>query len=112
MAALPSCFSVHMKSCRVWAISAAFVILPVQANQALAQKNACLSCHALERKVVGPAFQEVARRYAGKLEAPALAQRIKSGGAGHWGVVAMPSQDRLSEADAQVLARWILSGAR
>lgn len=112
MAAFPSLSCVPMKICQVLALGAAFAILPVQANQALAQKNACLSCHALERKVVGPAFQEVARRYAGKLEPEALAQRIKSGGAGHWGVVAMPAQDRLSQADAQVLARWILSGAR
>ncbi|MEY2621247.1 MAG: hypothetical protein RIT26_1067 [Pseudomonadota bacterium] len=84
---------------------------PVLANQALAQKNGCLACHAVDKKVVGPAYQEVAKKYAGK-SADELAKSIKAGGAGKWGPVPMPAQAALSDADAKALATWILGGAK
>lgn len=83
------------------------------ANQALAQKNACLACHAVDKKLVGPAFQDVAKKYAGQADAQAqLAKSIKAGGSGKWGPVPMPAQAALSEADANVLATWILQGSQ
>lgn len=86
---------------------------PAFASKELAQKNACIACHATEKKMVGPAFLEVAKKYAGQKDAEAaLAKSIKAGGAGKWGPVPMPAQPGLSDADAQTLAAWILQGAR
>jgi cytochrome c len=84
---------------------------PVLANQALAQKNGCLACHAVDKKLVGPSYQDVARKDAG-VKPEELAKRIKSGGSGHWGQVPMPPQPALSDADAKTLAAWILGGAK
>ena len=85
---------------------------PALANQALAQKSGCLACHAVDKKIVGPAYQEVAKKYAGNTKPEELAKRIKAGGSGHWGPVPMPPQAALSEADAKTLATWILGGAK
>lgn len=83
------------------------------ANQALAQKNACLACHAVDKKLVGPAFQDIAKKYAGQADAQAqLVKSIKAGGSGKWGPIPMPAQAALSEADAGTLAAWILAGAK
>ncbi len=98
--------------------SAAFVLLavasvPASANLALAQKNACVACHAVDKKLLGPAYQEVAKKYAGQKDAEAmLAASIKKGGMGKWGQIPMPAQPALSEADALTLAKWILGGAK
>jgi cytochrome c len=86
---------------------------PVWASQALAQKNACMACHAVEKKLVGPSYRDVAKKYAGQKDAEAnLVQSIKAGGAGKWGPVPMPAQADLSDADAKTLAAWILAGAK
>lgn len=86
---------------------------PALANKDLAQKNACMACHAVDKKLVGPAYADVAKKYAGQKDAEAaLAQSIKAGGSGKWGPVPMPAQAALSEADAKVLAGWILQGAK
>ena len=88
-------------------------ILPAHANLALAQKNACMACHAVDKKVVGPAYQDVAKKYAGHKDAAAmLADSIRKGGSGKWGPVPMPAQPALSEAEAQTLADWVLSGSK
>ena len=76
---------------------------------ALAKANACLACHAMDRKVLGPAFKDVAAKYAGRKDAVEyLTAKIKSGGAGIWGAIPMPAQARLSDAQAKELAQWIL----
>jgi cytochrome c len=85
---------------------------PAWANTALAQKSGCLACHAVDHKVVGPAYQDLAKKYAGNTKPEDLAKRIKSGGSGKWGPVPMPPQTALSDADAQTLASWILGGAK
>ena len=83
------------------------------AAKALAGKNACLGCHAVDKKVVGPAYQDVAKKYAGQKDAAAaLAKSIKAGGSGKWGPIPMPAQAALSDADANTLAAWILAGAK
>ncbi len=83
------------------------------ANLDLAKKNACTACHAADKKLVGPAYQEVAKKYAGQKDAEAsLIKSIKAGGSGKWGPVPMPAQAALSDADAKTLAAWILAGAK
>jgi cytochrome c len=87
--------------------------LSAHANLDLAKKNACMACHAVDKKLVGPAYLEVAKKYADQKDAvDALAASIKKGGAGKWGPVPMPAQAALSDADAKTLATWILGGAK
>ena len=91
------------------------VITPfaAHANKALADKNGCLGCHAAAVKLVGPAYKEVAAKYADQPDATEmLAKSIRAGGTGKWGEMAMPPQSQLSEADAKKLAVWILGGAK
>jgi len=83
------------------------------ANADLAKKNNCLVCHAVDKKIVGPAYQDVAKKYAGQADAEAnLTKSIKAGGSGKWGPIPMPPQAQLSDADAKTLAAWVLSGAK
>ncbi|MBC7378722.1 MAG: c-type cytochrome [Burkholderiaceae bacterium] len=87
--------------------------LPAFASKELAQKNACLACHGVDKKILGPAYLDVAQKYAGQKDAQAvLAKSIKAGGAGNWGPIPMPAQPGLSDSDAQALAGWILQGAK
>ena len=86
---------------------------PAFASKDLAQKNACLGCHAVDREMVGPSFQSVATKYAGQKDAEnQLTESIKKGGAGKWGPVPMPAQAALSQGDASTLAAWVLAGAK
>jgi len=94
-------------------LALATLSLPAAANLALAQKSACTACHASDKKMVGPSYAEVAKKYAGdKAAVDKLAASIRAGGAGKWGPVPMPAQPNLSEADAKTLAAWILGGAK
>jgi cytochrome c len=79
---------------------------------ALAKQNACLGCHAVDKKVVGPSFQAVAKKYATDPSASAfLKNKILKGGSGSWGAVPMPANTKLSDADVSLLTSWILRGA-
>lgn len=83
---------------------------PALADQALATSKNCMACHAVEKKLVGPSFKDVANRYANQSDAKAkLASKIVKGGSGVWGPVPMPANNQVSEADAQKLAAWVLS---
>jgi cytochrome c len=82
------------------------------AGMALARQHACVSCHALDQRVVGPSFKEIAARYRSAADAAAMVNRMKAGGAGTWGPVPMPPQAHVSDADLQALARWILAEVR
>jgi cytochrome c len=78
----------------------------------LAKQNACLGCHAVDKKVVGPSFQAVAKKYLNEPNAKVfLKNKILKGGSGSWGVVPMPANAKLSDADLSVLVAWILDGA-
>ena len=78
----------------------------------IAQRNACTGCHALDRRVVGPAFRDVAAKYRGNPQAPRmLAAKVRQGGAGVWGQLPMPSHPRMSDADIRTVVAWILAGA-
>jgi cytochrome c len=83
---------------------------PSQANEALARKNDCLGCHAVATKLVGPAYKDVAAKYAGQADAQAvLVQSIRNGSVGKWGELPMPAHPKISEADIKKLAFWVLS---
>jgi len=79
---------------------------------ALAKKHNCLACHGVGNKIVGPALNDVARKYTGRADAADyLAQRILGGGSGVWGNIPMPAQT-LPQADAQAIAQWLAQGAK
>lgn len=87
-----------------------FSAAPAFANADLAQKKNCMACHAVDKKLVGPAFKDVATKYAkDKGAAATLASKIIKGGAGVWGPVPMPANSQVSEAEAKQLVSWILS---
>lgn len=78
--------------------------------QRLLTANACMACHGIDDKIVGPSFREVAARYAGDGGAPArLAVKIKQGGAGAWGQVPMPPHPAISDAELNEIVAWILN---
>ena len=77
---------------------------------ALLQKNGCLACHALDKKVLGPSYREVAGKYAGDQNAAAmLEKKVKAGGVGVWGQVPMPPNPVVSDADLQAMVKYILA---
>ena len=91
----------------------ALVSAPAFANKELASQKACMACHAIDKKLVGPAYQDIAKKYAGQKDAEAnLIASIKKGGSGKWGPIPMPAQAGLSDADAATLAAWVLAGAK
>ena len=78
--------------------------------QDLARKNGCMACHGMVHKQIGPGFAQVAERYRNDVEAPLrLVGKIRHGGVGTWGRIVMPVQSLLTEADAKLLAGWVLS---
>jgi cytochrome c len=78
----------------------------------VAKQNACMGCHAVDKKIVGPGFQAVAKKYANDPGAMVfLKNKIIKGGSGSWGVVPMPANAKLSDADVSLLASWVLRGA-
>jgi cytochrome c len=89
---------------------AAVAAAPVFADQALATAKNCMACHAVDKKVVGPGYREVAAKYASQKDAvDKLAGKILKGGAGVFGVVPMPANTQVNEAEAKKLAAWVLS---
>lgn len=78
----------------------------------LAKQNACLGCHAVNKKIVGPSFQAVAEKYKNDPNAQSfLINKISKGGSGSWGVVPMPANTKLTPAELAALSAWILRGA-
>ena len=89
--------------------AAALAAQSAQASEALARKNDCLGCHAVATKLVGPAYKDVAAKYAGQPDAVSqLSLSIRNGSVGKWGDLPMPAHPKLSEADAKKLATWVL----
>ncbi|PKO62485.1 MAG: cytochrome C' [Betaproteobacteria bacterium HGW-Betaproteobacteria-18] len=90
-------------------LAAGFVATPALADQALAQKKNCMACHAVDKKVVGPAYKDVAKKYAGQDAVTKLATKVKQGGSGVWGAIPMPANPQVSDAEAKQLVTWVLS---
>ena len=89
---------------------AASVSLPAWASADLAQKKACMACHAVDKKIVGPAFKDVAKKYAGQKDIEAkLVTKVLKGGGGVWGTMPMPANPQVSEAEAKQLVKWIMT---
>ena len=99
-----------MKPILTIALLGSFAAAPALANEALAKSKQCVACHAVDKKLVGPAYRDVAKKYAGQSDAAAkLAAKIVAGGAGTWGAVPMPANTQVSQAEALQLANWVLS---
>lgn len=80
------------------------------AGLSLAQKNACMTCHSVDKKIVGPAYKDVAAKYKGDKTAEAhLMDKVKKGGAGVWGQIPMPPNPQVKDEDLHVIVKWILS---
>jgi cytochrome c len=80
------------------------------ADLKLAQSKACTACHAVDKKMVGPAYKDIAAKYASDADAAAkLAVKIQKGGVGVWGQIPMPANPAVSAAEADTLAKWVLS---
>ncbi len=93
----------------LFALAAAVVAIPTAlASQELAVKKNCLTCHAIDKKVVGPAYKEVAKKYAGQDVTAKLVTKVMKGGAGVWGAVPMPANPQVNEAEAKQLVSWLL----
>ena len=82
----------------------------VAASEELAKKHNCLACHAVDKAGVGPAYKDIAKKYAGNAAAAkTLEGKVKAGGVGVWGKIPMPPNDKVPDADIKALVTWILS---
>ena len=94
-------------------LAAAFALgasLPTLASEELAKKHACLACHAVDKKLVGPSYKDIAAKYRGDAGAEAkLADKVKKGSQGTWGQVPMPPNAAVPDGDVRALVKWILS---
>ena len=91
-------------------IAFAAAAAPALASEELARKNACMACHALDKKLVGPAYKDVAAKYRGNPKAEAmLHEKVKKGGVGAWGQIPMPPNANVKDADASAIVKWILA---
>lgn len=76
------------------------------------QKNACLACHQVDTKVIGPAYKEVSAKYQGDAaNAELLAKHIKEGSQGVWGAIPMPPNVNITDADLSIVVDWLMAGA-
>jgi cytochrome c len=89
------------------ALTLAAVSVPSLASADLAKSKNCLACHAADRKLVGPAFKDIANRYTAK-DTAQLVTSIQKGGAGKWGPIPMPANPQVSDTEAKSLVEWIL----
>jgi cytochrome c len=100
---------------KVAAYLAAVLVAGATAAQAspgedLVKKSGCVACHANDKKLVGPAYNDVAKKYKGDAKAPAmLAEKVKKGGSGTWGAVPMPPHPQVSDADIKTMVAYVLS---
>ncbi len=98
-----------MKALILAPILALGVVAPAWADAELAQKKNCMACHSVDKKVVGPAYKEVAAKYAGQKDAvELLAGKITGGGSGVWGAIPMPANPQVTAAEAKTLATWVM----
>ena len=82
----------------------------VQANEKLAQSSGCMTCHSVDKKVIGPTYKEVASKYrADKTAEAKLVQKVKAGGKGVWGDMPMPPNAHIKDEDIKAIVSWILT---
>ncbi|RZI41627.1 c-type cytochrome [Herbaspirillum sp. HC18] len=98
------------RSLLVFAAVGALVSNVAFANADLAKAKNCMACHSVDAKVVGPAYKDVAKKYAGQKDAEnMLVQKVLKGSTGTWGSIPMPANAQVTEAEAHTLVKWILS---
>lgn len=86
-----------------------FELSTASASEELARSKNCLMCHSIDNKVIGPAYRDVAKKYAGQADAAkALAEKVIKGGGGVWGTMPMPPNPQVSADEAAALVQWIL----
>ena len=94
----------------VAAAPAASPAVDAVAAQVLATKHACMTCHKVDAKLIGPGFKEVAAKYKGDKTAEAkLVSKVKQGGSGAWGSIPMPPHPQVPDADIKTVVQWVLS---
>ena len=92
------------------AVSALLLAGTAQANEALAKEKGCMNCHAIDKKMVGPGFKDIAAKYKGDKGAEAaLSEKVKKGSSGVWGMVPMPANAAVSDGDIKTLMKWVLA---
>lgn len=89
----------------------AMASLPPIANKDLAARSGCMACHAVDKKLIGPAYQDIAKKYTASDEAMLVA-KVKAGGKGVWGSIPMPPNAGVKDEDIKILVNWILAGAK
>ena len=100
----------HKPLLKLATFAATALCMPAWADLALATSKNCMACHATDRKLVGPAYKDVAAKYASdKTAVDKLATKIQKGGAGVWGPVPMPANMQVNDAEAKKLAAWVLT---
>ena len=92
----------------VFAVAAMTLASYAGADEALAKKHNCLACHTVDKKAVGPAYRDIAKKYKGQNVAAKLEEKVKKGGQGAWGPVPMPPNPAVPDADIKKLVDWIL----
>jgi len=92
----------------VAAVAAVIAAPAALADEALAKKHNCLTCHQIDKKSVGPAYREIAKKYKGQNVAAKLEEKVKKGGSGVWGAIPMPPNAAVPDADIKKLVDWIL----
>lgn len=96
--------------CLLLALPLTTLPLAAQADLGLATSKNCMGCHAVDKKLVGPSYKDIAAKYKGQKDAEAaLANKILKGSTGVWGTMAMPAATNVSAAEAQKLVTWVLS---
>ena len=100
----------HILIALAFGAAAAVAAGNAQADVALATSKNCMACHAVEKKLVGPSYKDVAAKYkSDKAAVDKLAEKVIKGGGGVWGAVPMPANTQVNEAEAKKLVAWILS---
>ena len=98
----------HALACAA-AVAAVFA-LPASANEKLAQSAGCATCHGVDKKIIGPAFKDIAQKYRGNKAAEAdLVKKVKAGSKGVWGDIPMPPNAHVKDDDIKTIVQWILS---
>ena len=100
----------HSRTLLMMAAAGVLATPVVQADEALLKKHNCVACHQIDKKVVGPAYKDVAKKYKGQKDsAVKLAEKVKKGGQGAWGPVPMPPNPQVPDADIKKMVEFILS---
>jgi cytochrome c len=98
------------RSLMLFVVMSALASSSAMASADLAKAKNCMACHAVASKLVGPAFKDVAAKYAGQKDGEAkLVSKVLKGGSGSWGAVPMPANPQVSEAEARTLVKWVLA---